>query len=148
MQKFFNIKIVLLAVFLFALLAPTLASAQIVQCGRADMPACTLCDIFKLFKNIIDFLILPTASNGNAPLVFIIAVFMIIGGGIKYMLAHSGAGSPSDIQAANRLFASVAVGLLIIYGSWIIVNTLLMFPGLLKSNFNGWDPENWYTIDC
>ena len=110
----------------------------LVPCGGEGDP-CTLCDFFQLFKNIIDFLLLP--PHGIIP---IIATLMLVIGGIMFFLAG---GSPEGLGKAKRLITSVVIGLIIIYGAWIFVNFVLTFSGFINPDF-GWDPSQWFKLEC
>ena len=135
--------IIFLVLFLFSLF-PYQIEAGLVPCGGPEQPPCKLCDLFVLFKNIIDFLLIPSPLNNNIPLVPLIAILFLVIGGVMYILAYL-PGSPFTLQQANQLFTSVVKGLFIIYGAWVIVNLFFQvigvqeWTGLLKG---------WWQIPC
>jgi len=128
----------LLITFLVLLVSiPLFVQAVVlVPCG-GEGDACTLCDFFQLFKNIIDFLLLPPAG-----IVPIIATLMLVIGGIMFFFAG---GSPDSLQKAKRLITSVVIGLIIVYGAWIFINTFFMLIGV--ADWTGLT-EGWWSIDC
>ena len=135
-----------LIVFLVGIIFIPLVSlaAGLVPCGGADEPSCRLCHFFVLFDNIVKFLLLPPPAGGG--IVPGIAALMIAIGGFMYIFAYAGGTGkgPEVLSTAKRLFTAVAIGLLIIYGAWIIVNTFFMFIGVQE-----WTGlEEWWKIDC
>jgi hypothetical protein len=65
---------------------------------------------------------------------------MIVIGGVMFLTA---AGDPGRIGTAKKILISVAIGLLIIFLAWLIVDTIIMFITPAGSPF-----QNWSTIDC
>lgn len=131
-------------------------SGGLVPCGRScDDPttsgrpgdandetrACALCDGFSMFRRIVNMLLFQ--------IVPILAALMIGIGGLMYVISYAGgfmggAGGPELVNKANTLFKSVAIGILIMYGAWIIVNTFLAVFGVTIWNGFG----NWWTFQC
>ncbi|MFH1460934.1 MAG: pilin [Patescibacteria group bacterium] len=117
MKKLLIISILLIS---FGLLTVNLVQAAgfhtgpILPCGWGDKPACALCHLWQLASNIINFvsfnLALPVAM-----LLFVVAgvIFMISGG------------DESKVTLARNIFTNVVIGLLIIFCSWLIIDTLL-----------------------
>ncbi len=148
MKKIFLI--IFLILFFFSLI-PIQTQAGLVPCGaKVDNPAtpyidesqpCTLCHIFVLFKNIIDFLLIPTPVNGGVPLVPIIAGLMIgIGGFLFFFVAES----PESVQKGTNIIKSTIIGLLIIYAAWVIVNAFFGIIGVAE-----WTGlKTWWQIPC
>ena len=125
-------------------LLPLLASgAGLVPCGGEDEPPCQLCHFFVLFKNVLDFIYFKIIPP--------LAVLFIAIGGFMYVFAFLdpqemfGGGQPSLINKAKKLFASVMIGLILVYGSWIIVNTFFMIIGVAE-----WTglKQGWWHINC
>ena len=79
------------------------------------------------------------------------AVLFIVIGGFMYVLAFLnpqeafGGGQPSLINKAKTLFASVMIGLILVYGSWIIVNAFFMIIGVAE--WTGLE-QGWWHINC
>jgi hypothetical protein len=115
----------------------------IVPCGRerddATTPEfencpCRLCDLFVLVDRIIKFALFK--------IVVPLAVLMIVIGGIMFLTAG---GNPERISSAKKLMTNVAIGILIIFAAWIIVNTILMLIGV--ADWTGLK-EGWWQIEC
>lgn len=132
----------LMAVIVFA---PFMAFADhggLVPCGiRAENPAnltaenapCTLCHIFVLAQNIINFLMLFATP--------VLAVLGLTWGGFKILVSGPNPGLRSD---GIRIMKTVIVGLLIVFGAWIIINELLHF----FTNRGHFEARPWTTIQC
>lgn len=115
----------------------------LVPCGRTcDDPTtsknecdpCTICDFFVMIERYINgllFMIVPPLA----------ALIIAIGGGM-YIFSR---GDPEMLSRAKKLFASVGIGLLIIYGAWLIVNVFFMFIGV--ADWTGLR-EGWWQINC
>lgn len=95
----------------------------LVPCGRKDQDnpstaeiegACTRCDTFRLAKNVIDFIL-----EGLIPPV---AAVLFIYGGFVILLAGA---RPEWISHGKKVFWNTFIGLVIIFSSWMIVNTFL-----------------------
>ncbi len=63
----------------------------------------------------------------------ILALIIIVAGGIMYVLAGA-SGKPQDITQARTMILSAIAGLLLALGSWIILNTIN--PDLLKKGLD------------
>jgi len=108
----------------------------LVPCGTPCCP-CTLCDAFVLGQNVVNMLLFR--------IVPIIAVFLIIIGGLMMVFAYAGSGGPSALEKAKSLFTSVIIGLLIIYCAWLIVNLFLMVLGVTQWTGSA---GQWWKITC
>jgi hypothetical protein len=115
----------------------------IVPCGRerddATTPEfencpCRLCHLFVLVDRIIKFALFK--------IVVPLAVLMIVIGGIMFLTAG---GNPERISSSKKLMTNVAIGILIIFAAWIIVNTILMLIGV--ADWTGLK-EGWWQIEC
>ena len=99
-----------------------------------DIP-CQLCHIFVLIKGLADFLLLR--------LVPVIAVLLLTVGGVMYLLSR---GNSGQLTQAKNIMLATLVGLAIIFGSWMIVNTLFMYIGL--ADWNGNLKDAWFEVRC
>jgi hypothetical protein len=124
-----------------AFLFSSTASAQetgygLIPCGNSGQSRCTLCDLIKLAKNIIDF--------GLKALVIVALVGIAIGG-VMYILA---AGSETAITRAKGFLWSSIGGFAIVLSAWLIVSVVLFLISA-KTDL-GIHKENWYTfnVDC
>jgi hypothetical protein len=85
------------------------------------------------------------------------AVLMLIIGGIHFFFAG---GDPGKLETGKRILLSTAIGLLVIFGGYIIVNSVMSFTGFLNPTFfsdpsdpsKKWawnDPSTWFKVpDC
>lgn len=139
-------KKIFLIIFLLLFLTPSLVQAQgLVPCGRStddpntsydETKPCQLCHIFVLFDNILKFIFFKIVPP--------LAILMIAIGGLYFLFSS---GNPSTLAQGKAILKYTAIGLLIIYGAWVVVNLILTFPGLMKTDFGGWNPETWFQAD-
>jgi len=108
-------------------------------------PHCQLCHFFVMFDGIIDFLLFKIIPP--------LAALMIAIGGFMYIFAYAGGveKGPEMTSQAKRLFTAVAIGLLIIYGAFIIIGTFLQFIGLAEWTtdiYYRWWEKGIFEIPC
>jgi len=106
-------------------LAQSDVADQIVPCGSGG-DFCNLCDLVQLAQNLINIGIFITVAL--SAVTFAVA-------GLKYMTAG---GDTTKAIAARKMFTNVAVGLIIILGAWIGVDTL-MKTVTDESRFGPWN---------
>jgi len=111
-------------------------ATDLIPCGKANDP-CQLCDILVLFQNLINFVLFTIVPP-------IAALFLAIGG---IMFFFSG-GNPKNLQTAKGLLTSVGIGLIIVYGAWVFVNTFFMLIGLSRAVDFGFDLRQWWKFPC
>ena len=119
----------------------------LVPCGRIcdnpDTPdvneccPCTFCHIFVLLDNIVDFLLLKVVPA--------LAILILVIGGVLFVTAT---GNPGLMSHARSIFKATVIALLIIYGAWLIVSTILAFMGVLDWVWPPTWSEGWYDITC
>lgn len=139
MFKYF--KIVILIVLLVLFIVPQTVSAALVPCGRnEDDPStpnvkederCTLCHIFIMLQIII---------NGISIAILAWAAIFIVIGGITIMVAG---GSPDKASQGKRMITYAIVGVVIAFGSWLIINITMNV--LVDSDKMPWP---WNKIEC
>jgi hypothetical protein len=136
----------LFAVFLFSILfSPFFADAAgLVPCGGGEgEPSCGFCHLFQLAHNIVTFLLIPDNDLNNfAALVPILASILFALGGFFFLTA---AGNPARLAQAQQIITATVVGLLIIYGSWLLVNLFLTSVG---ATIWGGVSEGWWKVSC
>ena len=93
-----------------ALVAPTLASAQLVTCSGSD---CSWADLVQLADNILD-LIITVAIIASA------IMFAYVG-----FLLFSDSGNMENVKKGKKVFMHVVVGLVIVLVAWLIIDTIL-----------------------
>jgi len=106
----------------------------LVPCDLTGPNRCTFCHLFVLFDNIVDFLLLR--------IIPVLTALMIAVGGFMYVISQ---GKPETLSRVKSLFTNIVIGLAIVYGAWVIVNTFLMIIGV-----QGWTGlrEGWWQINC
>jgi hypothetical protein len=130
-------KTILISLIFLFLITGFAQGAGLVPCGGTNEPACQFCDIFVLIKGIIDFVL---------KLVGVIATLMFIIGGFFFITSG---GSPERTASGKKIVTATVIGLAIIFCSYLIVNTVFTFPGLINANFgNGWDITKWFEVPC
>ena len=87
-------------------------SEYIVPCGQ-EGTFCNLCHLVKLASNLINIGIFITIALSAMTFAY---------AGLKYMTAG---GDPGEATKARTMFTSVAIGLVIILGAWVGVDTLM-----------------------
>ena len=106
----------------------------LVPCDLTGEDRCTFCDLFVLFDNVVDFLLLR--------IIPILTAAMIAVGGFMYVISQ---GKPEMLNKVRSLFTAVVIGLLITYSAWVIVNAFLMIIGV--QDWTGLR-EGWWQINC
>jgi len=122
----------ILPIIVLSLLVASPVSADLVTCDLTGDNACTLCKFFEMIHAIFSFVfdqLLP-----------ITAVLMVVIGGVIYITS---VGRPEKLQEAKKLFTAVFIGLIIIYGAWVIVNLFLTTLGVTV-----WQGMQWNVIIC
>ncbi len=130
MAKFKKIISVLTLSVIFVL--PLSASAALVNCNAG---ACTYCDLLDMGQNILDFVVKYVLFTGG--------VIFIMWGGFDMIMSG---GDPKKYQAGVSRIKATLIGILIAFGAWFIVNTVL---NILAVDETG-KPMNivWDRIDC
>ena len=108
------------------------ANAAIVPCGEAGNP-CKLCHLFVMLDNIFDFVFIKFVPP--------VAVLALVIGGIYFFASG---GNPGNVAKAKGMLTSIVIGLLIIYGAWLLVNTFFLVIGV--SEWTGL--TNWFEYPC
>lgn len=101
-------------------------AGSLVPCGQYLDCRCEFSDIFVLISRVYNFIVWTIA----APL----AGFLIIAGGV--IILASGA-NPNWYHTGKTMLWGAVIGLALIFGSWIIVNTLFYLFGYTGS---------WYSF--
>ena len=132
-----NLKILLFSFlifsFYFLIFASVLAQSYLplVPCGRTGQAPCTRCDLFRLADNVIHFIL-----EGLVPPV---AAVLFITAGLMIVLAGA---NPAMYARGIAIFKNTFWGLVIIFASWMIVNTFIQSFGPDKAK------GNWFRFTC
>jgi len=136
MKKIFIASILIL---IFFTIFPIETYGQgLVPCGGAGNP-CKLCHFFVLLNNI--WVLILKIVAGIAAITFTV-------GGIMFLFAGN---NPAMLQSGKKVVTSTVIGLLIIFGSWMLVNTILTWPGFVSADFqnilSNWNkPDLWFVV--
>src|SRR3989338_5913249 len=113
-----KIAVVILSLLLFVTLSQTVLAVSwwpLVPCCTSVNPApCNRCDLFKLLKNIIDFVLI-----GLMPPV---AMILFVWGGFLILMSGANPGLRSN---GKEVFKNTVIGIAIISASWLITNTII-----------------------
>ncbi len=110
-----------------------------------EEPDCQFCHFFELVDNIIDFVLIKLVPP-LAVLMLVIGGIMFIGATLEFL-----PGGPTLLSDAKKLMTSVVIGLIIIYGGWIIIGLFLQTIGLdvwAENIFKSWWETGFFTIPC
>ncbi len=133
-----KILIATFSVFLFVALSQTVLAVSwwpLVPCGTSVNPAeCTTCDLFRLVKNIIDFVLIGLMPP-LATLLFVWGGFLILMGGAN----------PGLISQGKTICWNAAIGIAIISASWLITNTII--KSLAEESVTNPNVP-WYQFEC
>ena len=86
----------------------------IVPCGREGTPDCNLCHLWHLASNIINFLTFNLAIPA--------AVLLFVAAGVIFLISG---GSQERVSLAKSIFTNTIIGLVIIFCSWMLIDTLV-----------------------
>ncbi len=152
-----KILIVIFSVFLFVTLSQTVFAVSwwpLVPCGLQAQPKdsngvelpktglnghdytqlCNRCDLLRLLKNIIDFVLVGLMPPAAA-ILFVWGGFLILMGGAN----------PGWISEGKKIFWNTAIGVAIISSSWLITNTIIKSV----ANESVTNPNTpWYQFEC
>lgn len=113
----------------------------IVPCGGEEDP-CQFCHIFELLNNIINYVLTCLTP--------IVAGFMMVLGGFYFLIAGP---RPEKVSKAKSVITAAVIGLVIIFLSWVFLNTFLDMIGVAKwtgffDNPATPEIEGWWQIKC
>mgnify|MGYP001585914087 CR=1 FL=1 len=136
--------LIVVLISLLPLFAQQVQAEGLVPCGRANDPnatpeekkPCQLCHIFILFQKILNFLFFQ--------IVPVLAILMVAIAGMYFIFAG---GQPGNIETAKSMLRGTAIALLIIYGSWLVINLFFTVIGVNEVDFTNFR-DGWFRIDC
>jgi hypothetical protein len=131
-----------LFLFIFSATAQFANAAGLVPCGQSindpntswdDTESCKFCHIFVLFDTIYGFVL---------KMVGVIATVMFVIGGFYILIAG---GRPEMLGKGKKILFAAVIGLVIIFGAWVIINTVFSAIGVSEwTNLK----EGWHVINC
>ena len=138
----------LLAFLVFRIVAPFPTHAAepkgLVTCGLEafggkESTFCTICDLFELFQRIINQIITFFAAP--------IAALMLAYGGFLMVIAGVRGGNPQSYSAGKKVITNAIIGIVIIFCSWLLIDTIL--KGLGAYDYaKGGSFGPWNKIEC
>jgi len=121
--------------FLALIIGSQVMAAGLVPCGGQGENACTFCDFFVMAERIINFLLFTIVPPLAVLFVVIAGAYFILGSGYD----------PGLVIKGKSILESVAIGLLILYGAWILIN--LFFTMIGVADWTGLS-GGWWKINC
>ena len=108
----------------------------LVPCGHGTNVdnRCTLCDLFVGIDRIIKW---------GRNILVAVALTALVAGGIMYIVS---AGNQQMMENAKTLIQQALVGVLIVLGAWLIVNTVIWL--LVVKSGMGVGAGDWWNFDC
>lgn len=119
---------------------PALAAGGLIPCDGVCSPnstnciSCTPCHFLQMVVNIANFIV----KNVVPPL----AGLLFLIGGIMMIMA---AGSESRFKKGKEIIVNTGIGVVIVLGSWLIINTLIL---AIARQDAGYNPQGWSEINC
>jgi len=112
-------KIFIAGVLFLLFFTPILASAAgLVPCGGPGEEACTITHFFTMLARIFNFIVYSIATP--------LAVIMLTIGAIMLLIS---AGNPNLAGMGKKILWASAVGLVLVFCSWLIINFILTALG-------------------
>ena len=108
-------------------------AGPLVPFGSSEGNPCKPCHFFEGFANLTKFIVFCLTPPAAVLMILIAAFFLIFGG------------NESARTAGKKIFTNTIIGLIIVYASWLIINTIIV---TLASGVDGWSPQNWYSFTC
>lgn len=98
---------------------------------------CQLCHLFVMLDAIIDFALFRVLPP--------IAALMLVFGGVIFFAT---AENPQTVEKAKKLLISVGLGLVVIYGAWVIITLFFTSIGVMGLNIGIENPSHWANVNC
>lgn len=118
----------------------TTEKSQIITCGRPGQRMCTLCNLIEGLNNIIHYL--RSVAIGFALLAMSI-------GGVMYVISS---GDKGMIDKGKGIMKNAAIGFVIIFASFLIIDTTINYIGSKKDANGvptfGMNITGWGKFDC
>ena len=105
----------------------------LVPCGKQGQDPCTLCDIFIMVQNVIDFIFVA---------IFILAPIYVLWGGFEILTS---AGEAGKVSNGKKKITAAVVGIVIALVAWTGLN--MGFNALVSPGSEGF-PWPWNEVKC
>lgn len=149
--KMFKMNVLLsIAILIVIIVYPIVAFAGLVPCGLSQDDAsttsinesdpCSLCSLFTLLQQILDFLAWQIAPA--------LAILIVAWGG--FLILMSGA-NPGWKQSGIQAIRTAVIGLLIMFAGWVVVNEVLLYFSKSNQDSSGKATifqSPWNKINC
>jgi len=132
-----NTKKIFLPIILFCLFTlvfiPSVTTIQasecggqtgIVKCGQQASCPCELGDLFAMIGRIYNFIVLMVATP--------LAIIAFSVGGLILLIS---AGNPANATKGKEIMKWAAIGLFLVFGSWLIINFVLTSLGMTSGSW-------------
>jgi hypothetical protein len=148
-KKIFKIFLPFLFIGFFLFLFPCFVNAQTPECKDVmtklttncrivpvcdAQKGCGICDFFSLVVNIFAFIAFRLAPP--------VAGLLIVFAGALFLMSG---GSEERVSQAKKIFINVVIGLVFVFASWLIVNSIIQVIGKSVGDFN---PQSWWSFKC
>ena len=121
---------------------PTNATSHtgLVTCGLMGAKTlCTICDLFTLLQSIV--------TKANSYFALPLAALMLGYGGFLMVLSGFQGGNPALWTKGKKVLTNTLIGIVIIFGSWLAIDTLLKTIGAYQHAASSkFGP--WHVIEC
>ena len=119
LQKIFILGfLVLMGLTIANLVQAGFVTEPIVPCGWGDKPDCNLCHLWHMGSNIINFITFNLAIP--------VASLLFIAAGVIFLISG---GSEEKVALARSIFTNTVIGIVIIFCSWMLIDTLIKTIG-------------------
>jgi hypothetical protein len=98
------------SILFFLFLSFTPAFAALVTCGNEGQPACTFNDLFAMINTVIEFVLYQVVPPIAAVTIVIAAINLM-----------TSSGDPGKLESAKKTIVWILLGLVVVYGAWVIV---------------------------
>ncbi len=93
--------------------------AALVNCGGNGQNPCNYSDFVKMVQGLVTFALTDVVTP--------VAVIVIIWGGIEMAIS---AGDEGKFKSGKKKITAAAIGIVLTFGAWLLVNTILKFLNL------------------
>lgn len=113
----------------------------IIHCGRPGQTGmCTLCDLIGGINNVVQYIM---------KIAIFVALLIMAVGGVMYIVS---AGESAMMESAKSAMKNAAIGFVIIFAAFMIINTALQYLGSTKNAAGeptlGITITSWGQFDC